>query len=83
MGSREKWLYFSYTPKQVELRVIIAPESSPDQRREINHLPAGLTFGEDKIRYPKLGVVTANELHVPVSGPASRRRHSSRSSLPT
>jgi len=36
-----------------------------------------------EIRYPGLGIVTANELHVPVSDPADRGRRSSRCSPPT
>jgi len=36
-----------------------------------------------EIRYPGLGIVTANELHVPVSDPADRGRPSSRCSPPT
>jgi len=50
-------------------RVIFSTESAPKPVNALDVTVIGHQFWWE-YRYPKLGVVTANELHVPVSGPS-------------
>jgi cytochrome c oxidase subunit 2 len=50
-------------------RVILQTEASPKPSNALDVIVIGHQFWWE-YRYPKLGVVTANELHVPVSDPA-------------
>jgi cytochrome c oxidase subunit 2 len=50
-------------------RVILETEASPKPSNAVDVTVIGHQFWWE-FRYPKLGVVTANELHVPVSDPA-------------
>lgn len=51
-------------------RVILGTESTPKPSNALNVTVIGHQFWWE-YRYPKYGVVTANELHVPVSDPAN------------
>ena len=50
-------------------RVILATQDAPKPKDAVDVVVVGHQFWWE-YRYPKLGIVTANELHVPISNPA-------------